>query len=441
MAFKWFRRKSSHPAQVPVSTKDANTAVQTASQTPLPAETPADKPAAPTDAVDESPLATDQDEQPPARDREQSVISNDDEQLLAHIVSTAEDPILPPFDVDGSDDEGARPSLAEAAAAEVAKKTPLPSSPPPDIDRKKSNRYSWAAATDTLSRTFTFRRKPSQQGAAPAPAKPLDGKAVQGPPTEEEAKKEKKDLANVLQKLKLDSDSLQTRALSLSEDSRKMLNQFIQILKDIVSGAPHAYDDLDRFLKTREKQIEGLYDSLPPFLQKLVQALPTKAWQYLGPQVAAGVAAATSNDKTRAQAEQNRQKRSNRYVPNLKSLLANQGAVAAMLRSILEFLEARFPVALVGTNVLLSLAVFLLLFVFWYCYRRGKEERLVVEDEEKTRGRSRERSVDGKRDGDGDAVGGGKVDGAKEGVEETQDGDSQRMESAGMTTGKEDVEK
>ena len=389
MAFKWSRRTNSKPSQVHVTTSKANAAVTTAAETPLPADKPGETPTK-ASSKDFGSTSTPKSPEPtPGRPREQSVISNDDEQYLENIVSAAEEPRLPPYD-DASDDE--QPSLAEAAAAEVAKKTPLPASPPTSPARKKSSRYSWTGITDPISGGFSFKRNPFN-ALAPAPAKPLDDKPVQGPPTEEEEQKEKKEMANILEKLKLDPSSMQTRALALSDDSRKMLNQFIQILKDVVSGAPHAYEDLDDFIKHREKQIEGLYDSLPPFLQKLVEALPTKAWQYLGPQVAAGMAAATSGDKTRAQAEQQKQQRSKSYVPSLKSLLSNQGAVTAMLRSILEFLEARFPAALAGTNVLLSLAVFLLLFVFWYCHKRGREERLVITDEESKRGRSRE-SVD-----------------------------------------------
>jgi len=50
-----------------------------------------------------------------------------------------------------------------------------------------------------------------------------------------------------------------------------------------------------------------------------------------------------------------------------------------MLRSILNFLKLRFPAVITGTNVLMSLAVFLLLFVFWYCHKRGKQTRLAKE--------------------------------------------------------------
>ena len=62
-------------------------------------------------------------------------------------------------------------------------------------------------------------------------------------------------------------------------------------------------------------------------------------------------------------------------VPSLRSLVSANGAVPATLRSIIRFLEMRFPFLVGGANVLMSLAVFLLLFVFWYCHKRGKETR------------------------------------------------------------------
>ena len=381
-----------------------NVTEQTAAKTPLPSDD-----TAPKDQPITSPQASEpakqeegdnvvasssaEDEQDPNA----AVLTTDDENFLSRIASAAEEPRLPPLDF-YSDSEG--PSLTEAAAAEVAKKTPLPQSPPPpaakDVD-KKSNRFSWMSPAAAFNRMPSLRSTKKPASIVPDPtAKP----PVQGPPTEDEAKKERKQLSNILEGLKLSPDSFQTRALSLSEDTRKLLNQFTQILKDVINGAPHAYDDLNDFIKHREKQIEGLYDNLPPFLQKLVQALPTNVWHYLGPQVAAGMAAATAGDKSKAQAENKRQNNQSKgYVPSLKSLLSNRSAVTAMLRSIIEFLEARFPAAIAGTNVLLSLAVFLLLFVFWYCYKRGKEERLVIESEESKRGRSKERGIDEQADG------------------------------------------
>lgn len=60
---------------------------------------------------------------------------------------------------------------------------------------------------------------------------------------------------------------------------------------------------------------------------------------------------------------------------SLKDLVTKPGAVVGMLKAIVNALKLRWP-AFMGTNVLLSLALFVLLFVFWYCYKRGKEVRL-----------------------------------------------------------------
>jgi len=65
-------------------------------------------------------------------------------------------------------------------------------------------------------------------------------------------------------------------------------------------------------------------------------------------------------------------------TPSLKDLVGRPGAVTGMLRSIMNFLKTRFP-AFAGINVLWSLALFLLLMVFWYCYKRGRDTRLEQE--------------------------------------------------------------
>jgi len=67
--------------------------------------------------------------------------------------------------------------------------------------------------------------------------------------------------------------------------------------------------------------------------------------------------------------------------------LAKPGVITGLLKNIMTVLRTRFP-AFVGSNALyipfyecgansrLSLGVFVLLFGVWYCYKRGKEERL-----------------------------------------------------------------
>jgi hypothetical protein len=55
--------------------------------------------------------------------------------------------------------------------------------------------------------------------------------------------------------------------------------------------------------------------------------------------------------------------------------------VLGLLKSVVNVLKTRFP-ALLGANLALSLGLTVLLFILWYCYKRGKEERLSKEMEE-----------------------------------------------------------
>lgn len=119
----------------------------------------------------------------------------------------------------------------------------------------------------------------------------------------------------------------------------------------------------------------------------------------------ASVDAAETSDVEEAQASpktvDKTKKKKKSLIPSLRNLIGEKGAVAAMLKSILSFLEMRFPALafLTGANVLMSLSVFsksgpdmkpipwvypvhpltkvqVLLFVFYYCHKRGKETRL-----------------------------------------------------------------
>jgi len=125
--------------------------------------------------------------------------------------------------------------------------------------------------------------------------------------------------------------------------------------------------------------LRGMWDNLPPFLQKFVATLPTKF-------SASSIAPALMATAASKPGESSGGKKSKRgAVPALKSLVGGD-AVIGLLKGILNFLKLRFPMLVSGTNILLSLAVFLLLFVFWYCHKRGKEtrlekERLAAQDE------------------------------------------------------------
>jgi len=164
------------------------------------------------------------------------------------------------------------------------------------------------------------------------------------------------------------------RVFSFSKESQRLLDEFTQILKDVVNGVPTAYDDLEKLLTRSDSQLSDLFEKLPPFLQNLVKSLPAKMTSTIAPGL---LAAASEKPGADAQMMSNASGSKQRLkIPSLKKLIAQQGAVTGMLRTILNFLKLRFPTLLTGTNVLLSLALFLLLFVFWYCHKRGKETRL-----------------------------------------------------------------
>jgi hypothetical protein len=196
---------------------------------------------------------------------------------------------------------------------------------------------------------------------------------------EKEASKEEDDLTTILDQLNL--AAVNNRVFSFSKESAELLDKFKLVLKDLVNGVPTAYNDLEKLLTDSETQLKKMYGNLPPFLQNLVKSLPAKMSAGLVPELLAASSEKPGFDAKMAGAggstgteKKKRSKRS--QIPSLKSLVSAQGAVATMLRTILNFLKLRFPMFITGTNVLMSLAVFLLLFVFWYCHKRGRETRL-----------------------------------------------------------------
>ena len=168
--------------------------------------------------------------------------------------------------------------------------------------------------------------------------------------------------------------AVNNRVFSFTKESEELLDKFKQVLKDLINGVPTAYNDLEKLLTQSESQLSTLFAAMPPFLQSLVKSLPKKMTASLGPEFLAAASEKPGVGTSSASAAGIKSR-----IPSLKSLVSQQGAVVAMLRTILNFLKLRFPAFVSGTNVLLSLAIFLLLFVFWYCHKRGKETRLEKE--------------------------------------------------------------
>lgn len=164
-------------------------------------------------------------------------------------------------------------------------------------------------------------------------------------------------MTKILEQLNL--AAVNNRVFSISRESQELLRKFTLVLKDLVNGVPTAYDDLESLLTNSENQLQRSYAHLPSFLQKLIEQLPTKMTQSLGPEMLA--AAAEKHGVSSKYAEPAAGLASKMgfkmKVPSLKDLVTKPGAVAGMLRAIMNFLKLRFP-AFMGMNVLWSLSLF-----------------------------------------------------------------------------------
>ncbi len=326
------------------------------------------------------------------------VLSEDDEMFLQRATSDLEPPSQP-LHRTIINDNGEETDIADPASPHTEKPPNSTlgqdrSGKPTDVKRKW---HHWAFVPDmpsksamlstTLSTTENmFNRIPSFSKRKEKPAQPLESEAKAKHSAdsqvseEEEASKERRDLSAILSKLHL--SAVNNRVFSLSKDSEKLFDEFKLVLKDIVNGVPTAYDDLEKLLTRRSGQLDKIYNSMPPFLQTLVKSLPTKMFSAMGPEVAAAAAAtaatfgASSGGPTAPSGSTSKAKKKRNYIPSLRSLVSEKGAVIAMLRSILSFLTLRFPAIIGGTTMFMSLSVFLLLFVFWYLHKRGKATRL-----------------------------------------------------------------
>jgi len=325
------------------------------------------------------------------------VLDDEDEKFLERLASLSAEPDAPPpVQLDGPTvilDNGAKVQgrNAQEALMDGADKVPLPTSPPevgeknldgavkenekPRAERRKSvgsffqgifaksKEKEVAKEKDKKDKKQHKRDKDATANTLQSAAETVKAKK------EEQTEKENEDLTSILDQLNL--AAVNNRVFSFSKESQELLDKFKLVLKDIVNGVPTAYNDLEKLLTDSETQLKGMYEKLPPFMQSLVKTLPQKMAPSLGlvPELLATQADKPGFDGKQRQAafaaadapsgEQDKKKKSKRAkIPSLKKLISAQGAVSAMLRSILNFLKFRFPAVLAGTNVLMSLAVF-----------------------------------------------------------------------------------
>ncbi|EMR63413.1 putative ring-like domain-containing protein [Eutypa lata UCREL1] len=254
-------------------------------------------------------------------------------------------------------------------------------------EEHKAKRFSFVT---NLGRGISLRKKPGHSHghgdtSSPSTLKPTTAATAGGAVSENEERKEEAEIARVLDDLDLAvGDSDDKKAFSLSRETSDLVRRFTQVLKDLASGVPTAYGDLVQLIEDRDGVIERTYNKLPKGLQKLVTKLPDQLSSKLGPELLAVAAEAQGLSAAEGAADAGLKGAAKRFLTpsNLQELVTKPGAVAGLLKGIVNALKARWP-AFIGTNVLWSVAVFLLLSVLWYCYKRGREVRLESEASEK----------------------------------------------------------
>ncbi|KAM0254523.1 hypothetical protein ACHAQJ_006683 [Trichoderma viride] len=314
---------------------------------------------------------------------QKAVLKPEDERFLEELLAQSNDgppPPLPPriytYDVDwhsdteASGDESKKTTDDETEEAGKASVDAKKESDSPKTAEKTDKAKDKEKKPNRLSLLFSRNKKPADNLKSSDTLKP-DTENV----TPKEAEREKKDLTQVLDRLNLSAKN--NKVVSQSIESSDLLQRFTQVFKDLVNGVPTAYDDLTKLIEDRDGSINKLFEKLPSSLKKLVTQLPEKLTTTLAPELLA--AAAESQGLKVAEGGMKGAAKRMLMGKNLADLVRKPGAIVGMLRAIVEVLKTRWP-AFIGMNVIWSVALSLLLVVLWYCYKRGREERILLEE-------------------------------------------------------------
>ena len=299
---------------------------------------------------------------------EQPVLTEEDEQFLDHITSQENPPPLPARPVVVS------PEIKDAqfAIMDGAQNIPLPETPgevtedpilapvtdvttTDDAEEKPKNSWSWLRRDSRDSRNQ--QREVTASGLDDIAAN-LKKAELEDSDDTKEAKREEEDMTIVLERLNL--AAINNRVFSISNETQELLQKFNLVFKDLINGVPTAYDDLESLLTNGDKQLQKTFNSLPSFLQKLIEKLPETMTKGFAPEIMAAASERAQKSginmdnagKAAAAASKMGFK-----TPSLKELAAKPAAITGLLRSIIGYLRARFP-AFMGMNVLWSLALF-----------------------------------------------------------------------------------
>lgn len=307
------------------------------------------------------------------------VLDEEDEKFLERLAAIASEPQatpppLPTRPIEVVDSQGERKvgKDAQEALMDGANQIPLPASPT-EANAGNPDKAKGKKAVLSYFSLDRFKKTDKQETAPKANKATLTEKdraqfadslreAVEASKAADltETQRETKELTQILEELNL--SAVNNRVFSFSKESEELLGKFTLVLKDIVNGVPTAYNDLEKLFTDYDAQLKKMYGNLPPFLQNMVKSLPAKLTATLGPELLATQAEKPGFDaKQRAEGDKSKsQKKKSRIptIPSLKQVISAQGAVATALRSILNFLKLRFPTLAIGTNLIMSLAVF-----------------------------------------------------------------------------------
>jgi len=308
---------------------------------------------------------------------EKPVLSDEDEKFLNKVVTQENPPPLPVVEHHGD---------AQLALMNGAQNIALPPETPGELIEEPKDLIDVASKVKPKRSTWSWIRRDSRDSKRKDTAEGLHNIAESLKSNDDaeedsevaEAKKEEEEMTIVLEQLNL--AAVNNTVFSISDETQELLQNFNQVLKDLINGVPTAYRDLESLLTNGDKQIQKTYNSLPSFLQKLVEKFPEAMTKGIAPEMMAVAASRASSYGINLEKTGKAAGVASKFMktPSLKDLVGKPGAVTGMLRSIMEFLRTRFP-AFAGINVLWSMALFLLLIVFWYCHKRGKEVRLEKE--------------------------------------------------------------
>lgn len=295
-----------------------------------------------------------------------SPLLQDEDERFFRLLTTQDSSLITLRDAqNGDDDEGPRPPLPpriktpeigwdsdaesfmvankgkgkekageEAAASAVADK-------PKDGDGKFANRIG--------RRISVLVRRPGKKQPDVKPN-------AKAPVSEEDAEREKDDLTRVLDDLNLSAQN--NRVFSLSKESTELVNDFTQVLKDLVNGVPTAANDLKTLLEDPDGHLAKNYEKLPASLKKLVQQMPDKISGSLAPELLAAAAKSQGMEHTDNSKGGIKETAIKLIKPgNLQELITKPGAILSMLKAIVNALKLRWP-AFIGTNVIWSIAIF-----------------------------------------------------------------------------------